>query len=592
MFRSLAFVLGLAASLTAQCSSAACFGPPGTDPVVISGAWQIASGANLDFGTRHVIVSTTGTLVLNGPCTIGAAKLTMQAGSLIDGTAVPLSDLTITTNPGGPHDGSASLMGMINLSGWPQGSQFGQNAGSFMLSAGGPATVQALDTTGGFSAIAGSVTVNAPSITIGTIIANVTDFFSTAALISLFSTGPVSVGSIDAMTSTGSTPSQVLISCSSYTQTGGIVAAPYDGSGANTPACLISIGATTGTAVLNGQVRTGGLGIPHGGAISVHAPQGVTWTNALGSVSGDRGGALFVTSQLGSIAIVGSLLARTEADADTAGVVFISAASQIDFTGLLDVRASQSMALQQPIGSLQAGGQLTIHSGSTVDLRDLSGGCQTIGGQLVLEACRIVIESGASAVTCGHDPIEGATANILVRDKLVNDGVILGGPPPGGVFVNTRLPWSTANAGSGTIVPPPAVTVNPDFLPCTDTVTAVHAAPSAVNPGQTLTLTVNSVPNKPLLVAASTAVTHLSLGPYGWTQVDVFNSWLIADQEAILGPIVPGATNASGVWTWSVTVPQTPILSNVDVYFDVYVIDPAAPNGLFRQPPFASTHVN
>jgi hypothetical protein len=584
-------VFGLAVPMAAQCSSAACFGPPGVDPVVISGTWQIASGAALDFGPRHVILSAGATLVLGGPCFLDAAKITAQPGSLIDGTAVPASDLFITTTPAGPHDGGAALLGTINLSGFPPGSSWGQSAGSFTLSAGGPATLHWLDTTGGHSAVAGSVTVNAPSIAVGTIIANVTDFFSTAAVITLTSSGPVIVDSIQAMTSDGSSPSQVLITCQSYAQTTGIVAAPYDGSGLGAPACLISIGATAGTAALNGQVRTGGQGVPHGGAISIHAPQGVTWTNALGSVSGARGGAMFVTSQLGNVAFVGSLLARTESDADTGGVVFISAAGQIDFTGLLDLRATQSVAVQQPIGSLQAGGQLTLHSGSTVDSRDLSGGCQTIGGQLVLEACKVVIESGASAVTCGHGPLQGATVNILIRDLLVNDGVVVGGVPPGGITANTRLPWSTANAGSGTIMPPPVITVNPNFLPCTDAVTSVQAT-SFVTPGQTLTLSVTSVPNKPLLVAASTALTHLSLGPYGWTQVDVFNAYRIADQEAVLGPIIPGTTGSNGHWTWSMTAPVPPLLSNVDVFFDVYVIDPSAPNGLFRQPPFATTHVN
>src|SRR6187200_2087514 len=139
MFRSLALLLGVAVPLAAQCPSAACFGPPGTDPVVITGTWQIASGAALDFGPRHVILSAGATLVLGGPCFLDAAKITAQAGSLIDGTAVPASDLYVTTTPAGTHDGSASLLGVIDLSG----------------------------------SSAGSVSVQAAAITIGTITADV-----------------------------------------------------------------------------------------------------------------------------------------------------------------------------------------------------------------------------------------------------------------------------------------------------------------------------------------------------------------------------------------------------------------------------------
>jgi hypothetical protein len=590
--RALGFLLALTASLTAQCTSAACFGPPGVDPVVIQGMWQIASGANLDFGQRHVILQQGGMLVLNGPCSISAARVSAYSYSLIVGNLVPLSDLSITTVAAGVHDGSVLLEGDIYLNGWPSGLPGGQSAGSLTVNAGGAATVQSLDTRGGDSAIAGSVTVTAPSISIGSIVAGVQSSFGTASVITLTSTGPVVVGGITAWTSDHSTPSQVFITCQNYTQVNGIVAAPWSGSGVDAPGCLISI-ASSGTATINGLIQTSHFpGTHHGGSISVHAPQGITWVNAQGSVSGSRGGSLFLTSQAGDISVTGSLLVRTEGDEDNAGVMFLAAACQLDLMGLVDLRTAQTLSSQQPpLGSLQAGGQITIHSGSSVDSRNLAAGCTGVGGALALVACGIVIETSASLLSCGNDPIHGATVNFSFKDHLVNDGTVVGGAPPGGVNVTTRLPWSYALAGSGTISPAPVVFVNPAMLPCADALASVTATP-AVSPGQVLTVSVASAPNKPLLVAASTTLTHLSLGPYGWTQVDVFNAYLLADQEAILGPTVPGATNSAGLWTLTLTTPSTPILSNVDVFFDVYVFDPAAPNGLFRQPPYATTHFN
>jgi hypothetical protein len=584
-------VLVLTASAGAQCATASCFGPAGTDPLVISGAWTVASGANLDFGPRHVILAAGASLTLSGPASIAAAKLTGQAGSLIDGTAVGWSDLTITTTPAGLHDGSVTLDGQTNL-GIPLGF-FLQAGGSFTINAGGPVSVFSLDTSGG-EFDAGDVTITAPSITVVGIVANTNHYYATGATVTLTSTGPVTVGSIHALTTVFGASSQVSISGSSYTQTVDVVAAPHPGSGGDYGGSVIVN--VTGAATIQGPIKVSeGASVEYGGSISITAGGHLTWTSAQALASGARGGDINLRSLASDVWISGSLVARTEPWTwvdDDGGYVSVEAAGQLDFTGLLDVSSAQAtLAWGAPQASLIAGRTLRIHAGSVVQARDLAGGCTAFGGFLSLEGCRILVEPGASVVACGSFPLGGAFVHVAVRDVLTVDGTVSAGGTLPTLTVQSRLPWQFALAGSGTMTPSPVVTVDPALVPCLAESTTVTAT-SPITAGQPLTLTVTSHPLRSLLVAADLSLVHLPLDAFGWTQVNVLAGFRIADDLGLLGPPIPGATDANGHWSWSIVTPVTPVLSNVDVYFDVYVIDPAALNGLFEQPPYATVHFN
>jgi hypothetical protein len=146
--------------------------------------------------------------------------------------------------------------------------------------------------------------------------------------------------------------------------------------------------------------------------------------------------------------------------------------------------------------------------------------------------------------------------------------------------------------GSGTATPAPVLTVNPALLPCLALFNATLSATSPVAPGQHVTVAVDSVPNKPLFVVANAGVAHVPLGPWGWTQVDPFTGLVLGDALGLLGSAIPAMTNANGHWEISAFAPIAPPLTGVTAIVDAYVLDPAAANGAFHQPPFATIVFN
>jgi hypothetical protein len=134
------------------------------------------------------------------------------------------------------------------------------------------------------------------------------------------------------------------------------------------------------------------------------------------------------------------------------------------------------------------------------------------------------------------------------------------------------------------------VTVDPTLLPCVAESTLVTAT-SPVTAGQSITLSVTSQPQRPLVIIADLSIAHLPLGSFGWSQVNFFTGYRVADGIGALGPVIPAATDSNGQWSWSIVTPVTPLLTNTDVYFDIYVIDPASLKGLFQQAP-AIIHFN
>ena len=274
----------------------------------------------------------------------------------------------------------------------------------------------------------------------------------------------------------------------------------------------------------------------------------ITWTNAVAMASGRHGGWIELRSLGADVTVAGSILARSEFFSDYgAANVQLEAAGQLDFTGTLDIGTDQPDPQPSRQARLIAGQTLTIHSGSLIEGRDAASLCTHFGPSILLEGCRIVVESSAAVFTCGA---WGTAIDVHVRDTFTSDGTLASGPAPGGIFVTSRLPWAYALQGTGSMTPAPQVTVNPDLLPCLGAGTQI-IAPSSLTPGQTLSVTVISVPNKPILAVANTAIAHLSLDAFGWTQVNPFTAFVLADHVGLLGPAVAGATGATGIWTWT-----------------------------------------
>jgi fibronectin-binding autotransporter adhesin len=157
-------VVAFGGSLAAQttCSAAACFGSTTADPLTVSGSWNVAAGAVLDFGARQLILGPTATLHLAGDATVLCARITMQAGSTItsDGGS---SALAITATAAGAHDGSASLAGSIDLSHLTSdgGSISIVTSGGFSLLSGGQLKARSADPYSGLgSGYGGSLSIS------------------------------------------------------------------------------------------------------------------------------------------------------------------------------------------------------------------------------------------------------------------------------------------------------------------------------------------------------------------------------------------------------------------------------------------------
>src|SRR4029079_11866892 len=97
--------------------------------------------------------------------------------------------------------------------------------------------------------------------------------------------------------------------------------------------------------------------------------------------------------------------------------------------------------------------------------------------------------------------------------------------------------------GTGTH-PPPVIVSDPTFYPCLANFTTALTTSLAAAPGQSASVSVHSVPNKPLLVVGNFAQVHLPLGVLGWTQVDVFTGTRVVDRLGGLGSVIPVSSAA------------------------------------------------
>jgi hypothetical protein len=574
MKKALGLALLVMSSACAQCTDASCFGPINQDPLTITGNWAVAPATILDFGPRHVILAAGATLDM-ADCVLYAAKLTAQPGStILTSTPSPTggASLALVITAAGVHDGSAHLLGSLALA----ETQPYHDGTYFSLWATGDVVLQSFDNSGSTQGgNAGWVGIIGASITIGTLVSNTSAPGLFGPLIDLQSSGNVSIGSIQASTPTG-TGSQLTITAGTFVLPAGSTIAAGVGAGGG----YIAISATSAT--IDGTLL---VGPPEGGFIGVSTTSALTF-NGLANADGDPGGFIGLGSSTSDVTIAGQLSARSSSQVQ-GGAISVSAGRHLTISGLLDTDTDQaSTILTPPAITLLAGGNCSVTSTGHVRITDSAGGCSGFGGSISVDACQLSIAAGGSIDSCGSAPIAPPRVSLVARNAVQNDGTIVAGVPQaaGAFWVTSRLAAPYGLTGTGTH-PPPVFLADPNFYPCLANFTTTLTTSGTAAPGQSASVSVHSLPNKPLLVVANFAHVHLPLGALGWTQVDVFTGARLADSLGVLGSVIPGTTDAAGNWTIVGQAPLSPPLSGLTAWFDVYVLDPGAANGIFHQPP-------
>jgi hypothetical protein len=183
----------------------------------------------------------------------------------------------------------------------------------------------------------------------------------------------------------------------------------------------------------------------------------------------------------------------------------------------------------------------------------------------------------------------GATLVLRVGDSLVV-AAPLSALPGGSIRVETRLPapYSPAFEASGSALPAPTVLHLPSLPPCLALGYATLTATPVVPPLGVFEIAVTAPPARLLLLVVGTTPGPWPLGgALGYAQTTPVGFVALAD-PGVFGPALPGsATDAAGRWTFA--TPTPPGLSGLALLTEAFVLDLAAPNGLFHQPPAAAT---
>lgn len=588
----LGLAFALVRPLTAQsCTDASCFGPPFGATVTVGGTYNIAAGANLDFGPTHVVFLSSAVLLLEGSASITAAKITMHAGASIDGwPASQLFDvphLSVTTTATGGFDGDASLLGFVNLGGANLGFN-GWSGGNFVLNAAGDAHVAGLDASAGDAYAAGYVYVSGQDVTIGAITATATaGFFSVAASVTLVSYGDMHVGSIDTSFGAASSTSTINVVCSGdYVQTGSLSAVKVYATVGDTDSGAVSIVAS-GSATITGGLATGyAFGPLLGGACAVSAGGDLRFTGAI-TAKGAQGGGASLISVGGDVVFSGTIDVGADASYvsgggfdEFGGFALLRAARDVDLSGSVTASNLHVPPYGWPSSvRIEAGRDAIVRAGATFGAFDAGSG--GTGGLTDLLGCRVTVEPGAHVLASGTGSPFPTAITVVANDSVRHDGTMTAPA----IALETRLgaPWGVV--GTGSYSTPPVHTFDATRPPCLADFTTTFAANGPIVPGAVGTLTLTGPPSKSVLCLAALAPAAVDLGPFGYTQVAAPpGSLVLADDFGVFGPPIPASTDASGQWTFSSPTPALPSLAGLAIYADLYLFDPAARNGLFHQP--------
>jgi hypothetical protein len=662
------FAFIFAASVRGQCASAACLGSTTADPLTITAAHQIADGAALDFGARHVILAQGGSLQLQGAATITCAKLTIQTGAGIYGYG---DSVTATATAAGAHDGSIGVAGLVDfpegdvqltasggvvVSGQIRAWSFGSPdctdyGGEVHVHAGGDVSVTGLiDVSASHAGWIDVASTGGATIVSGTLRATTGGACGFAELYSQSGTIDVSAATTTQLTTTG----LIDVTADSYGAAGAVHLAgddvQIDGSILGQLYYLSWGGYLTVTA--DDDLNLAGY-VDYTGGSDTNSPPYVTLTSGGdasisgflyasgnyfgggGQITARIGGALTVPGEInasltwpfesclidlesvGAATISGSLTAiaknthirvkSTGGDVAVSGLVTtygggyaiignnedgveLSAAGDLTVSGSVVSGGNQIAHSADVVHRLTAGRTLTLQSGALVQTDVSSGNCGLCEGRIVLDACRLVVQSGAQIVTGGSTC--GGRIEATAGDVLNVAGVVNASGVGGAVTLTTRLaaPFSPLITGSAT--PAPAIVLDAELPPCLANGLASFDAPTNVPLGGVLAYAIDSVPNAPIAVFAHASVALLPLGAFGWTQVDLFTALRLADHLGLFGPPIAATTDAAGHWSLDIPIPPLPPLAGFTVYAEAFVADAAALNGAFHQPPYRATTLN
>ena len=585
-----------------SCGAASCFGPAAADPLVVSGSFVIAADALLDFGPRHVMLTGAQWSFL-GSATILAAKLTLDPASSFDldeaaasaggPPAQPLV-VAVTLTAANGHDGAAVFGGPVDLGVSPTNAPAAPAA--FLVTADGAVSATSI-VTDGDPLPAGWVMLSGASVAVGAISASSTGFDGPQILLNAID--DVTVGTVTSVYAEVYAGASYLVTAGGdYLQTGPVTLLPLPAVFIG-PSYAVNAG---GTAIVLGAISTGDASPAPGGSIQIVAAGDVQWHGSAQADGGD-GGRIFVRSTGGDVVLSGakSTLATAAAGAFSLGSIFFDAARDLVQSGIVSggsfVPGPRSNLTDAGGVTLRAGREMRVASGGTIG--STAFGVGTVAHDVTLSGCRVVVEPGASVLVCNSPSIvpdtEGSV-RIEVGDHVVLDGAVsaqCAANNPGSVSIDGRLPAVFGWSGAAMPTPAPLYTFDPTRPPCLADFTTEVSAPSPVALGATLGYAVTGPAGLPVFAAVATTPAAISLGAFGFTQIDGFGAALrLADALGVLGPPLPGSTNAAGAWTFSIAVPPTPALSGATLIFESYLFDSAAPNGLFHQPRAATIVLN
>lgn len=394
-------------------------------------------------------------------------------------------------------------------------------------------------------------------------------------------------GGVDYDSSTTDGGSFVASSVTNYRQlAGGVIASSrhLQGSGG-----VISI-QSGGSVEMHGYHEAGYSYAPESpggfGSIEVHGHGDVTVTGPLMNQGHGYGWPVFpnavaISSDAGNITMSGSIAIQSTGG----GVVDIAAGRNVLLGGTM---------VGSTVLSSGSSWQVSLSAVQDLTLNGILMFNQMAGTLLNLSACRVMLSSSSTVFL---DSWNAPSALVISAGDLLSlHGVVTavaGGSPgtDGSVQLRTRLgaPHAPILTGS-TINPAPTIIHDSSLPPCLANGLASLTGGSPLTPGDTFVVNLESVPSKPVLVFASLSIQHLSLGALGWTQVNPFpsNGAVLAD-PGVLGPAIAGSsTDSSGHWATAISTVGIPGLAGLTVYVEAYVIDPAAANGAFHQPPYVA----
>jgi cysteine-rich repeat protein len=375
---------------------------PAADPCVVSTAVVVTGGSMIDVGTRALRIDSGGALdVGGGAMTIVAGQFTLNNGGF-------LRALGSSSAPGGSitvQAAAATIAGTVDASGAPGGSVAITATGT--LSATGPITARALAREhlgGAIDLTAGTLTLAGPLSVVGGPDAVGGDL-TLDAVGNLTLTGSLDAsggdgGGIDIQAGTPTSDGNIVLADTAVVRADATNAGGFGGSADLT---ALGDGVTTGLVTINAQLSVIGLsgsedlGGGSGGCIDVQATgsiridRGSARLNADGGAPDGDGGEIDITSDTGSVVLLGTATASVLGPESSGGAVTIDARTDAVLSGSILITAGDGGGGEATVSSFSS--SVSVARSGVIDVSSTSAGQ---GGGICLETG--TVGSGARSV--------------------------------------------------------------------------------------------------------------------------------------------------------------------------------------------------